>query len=329
MSIKNTIREKAKKSFLIRRCFNRYCAYRFKRNPMALANSDYRRVMGKDIDWSSPKNLIEKIYWMLFNTDTSLWSLCADKYNVRKFVEERGCGDMLNQLYGCWSRVGDIDYASLPESFVLKTSNSSGQVIIVKDKRQFNVGAANKKLNRWLHFVYGLTNAQLHYMRIEPCVIAERLLVNTASSDESLVDYKIWCFDGVPESVLVVYGRKGEDYKLSVFDLQWNNISDKTLKRTSPHFGGDCIAKPASFDKMVEAAKKLSAGFPEVRVDFYDISGNPIFGELTFSTGYSYFTDEYYDYLGSKVNIANVKKVPTERILAEMCSRMCEVGVLL
>lgn len=89
------------------------------------------------------------------------------------------------------------------------------------------------------------------------------------------------------------------------------------------------IAKPGSFDKMVEAAKKLSAGFPEVRVDFYDISGNPIFGELTFSTGYSYFTDEYYDYLGSKVNIANVKKVPIERILAEMCSCMCEVGVLL
>ncbi len=318
MSLRNTIRERAKKSFLVRWCFNKYCALRFRRDPKALANNDYRRVMGKDIDWEHPKNLIEKIYWMLFNTDTSLWSLCADKYNVRSFVKECGCGDMLNELYGSWQHVKDIDYKSLPNSFVLKTSNSSGQVIIVNDKKQLDTAKANRKLNRWLNFVYGLTNAQLHYMRIKPCVIAERLLVNVAAPNEALIDYKFWCFNGVPESVLVVYGRKGEDYKLSVFDLKWNNISDRTLKSTSPHFGGDNIAKPASFEQMVEAAKKLSTGFPEVRVDFYDINGMPIFGELTFSTGYSYFTNEYYDYLGSKVNLSMTKTIPTPVILSEL-----------
>ncbi len=318
MGIKNTIRERAKKSFLIRRCFNKYCAYRFRRDPKALANSDYRRVMGKNIDWEHPKNLIEKIYWMLFNTDTSLWSLCADKYNVRSFVEERGCGDMLNELYGSWQRVEDIDYKALPDTFVLKTSNSSGQVILVDDKRRLDVASANRKLNRWLHFVYGLTNAQLHYMRIKPCVIAEKLLLNVAAPGEALIDYKFWCFDGVLESVLVVYDRKGEDYKLSVFDLEWNNISSKTLRPASPHFGGDDIAKPASFERMIEAAKKLSTGFPEVRVDFYDINGMPIFGELTFSTGYSYFTNEYYDYLGSKVDLSKTKTMPTQVVLSEL-----------
>jgi len=35
---------------------------------------------------------------------------------------------------------------------------------------------------------------------------------------------------------------------------------------------------------MKELARKLSAGFPQVRVDLYEINGRPYFGELTFYT---------------------------------------------
>ncbi len=317
MSLKEIIRERAKKSYFIRVCFNAYCALLFKRNPKILANKDYKRVMGKDIDWDTPKNLIEKIYWMLFNSDTSLWSLCADKYEVRKFVEERGCGYTLNEIYGSWDKVEEIDYNNLPNSFVLKTTNSSGQVIIVEDKSKLNIDKVNEKLKRWLNVAYGLSAAQLHYLRIKPRIIAEQLLKNNQSVSSSLVDYKIWCFNGMPESVLVVFDRKGEDYKLSSFDLDWNNISDKVLKPTSVHYSGAYVAKPASFDKMLDVAKKLSAGFPEVRVDFYDIDNEPVFGEMTFSTGYGYYKDSYYDYLGGKIDLASIKQIPTEEIISE------------
>ena len=33
----------------------------------------------------------------------------------------------------------------------------------------------------------------------------------------------------------------------------------------------------------MECAKKLSADFPYVRVDFYEENGHPVFGELTFT----------------------------------------------
>ena len=65
-------------------------------------------------------------------------------------------------------------------------------------------------------------------------------------------------------------------------------------------------------------SSKLSKGFPEVRVDFYDIAGKPFFGELTFSTGYGYFTDDYYDYLGDKVDIKGVKRIPTKDIISSI-----------
>ena len=36
---------------------------------------------------------------------------------------------------------------------------------------------------------------------------------------------------------------------------------------------------------MLDIARKLSAPFPFVRVDLYDIGGKPVFGELTFAPG--------------------------------------------
>ena len=318
MNLKKRIRSRAKKSYIVRKLFNWYCSKCFKRNPQKLASRDYKRVMGRELNWENPQNLIEKIYWLIFNTDTSLWSVCADKYHVREFVKDRGCGSMLNKLYGYWERVEDIDYDSLPNSFVLKTTNSTGQIIIVKDKTRMNIDEVNKKLNQWMSFVYGLTSAQLHYMKIKPAIIAEELLENKAEPEKMLVDYKIWCFNGAPESVLVVYDREGDDTKLSFFDLEWNNISDKTLRKDSSHYGGIDVPKPASFDEMITAAKRLSKGFPEVRVDFYDINGEPIFGELTFSTGYGDYTDEYYSYLGDKVDIQSVKRIATKDILSSI-----------
>ena len=36
---------------------------------------------------------------------------------------------------------------------------------------------------------------------------------------------------------------------------------------------------------MVAAAEKLGAGFDFVRVDFYEVGGRPLFGEMTFYPG--------------------------------------------
>ena len=144
MDLKNRIREQVKKSYFARKIFNWYCTQCFRRNPQQLASKDYKRVMGRELNWENPQNLIEKIYWLIFNTDTSLWSICADKYHVRDFVKERGCANMLNKLYGYWESVEDIDYNSLPSSFVMKTTNSSGQIIVVKDKSKLDIENANK-----------------------------------------------------------------------------------------------------------------------------------------------------------------------------------------
>ena len=66
------------------------------------------------------------------------------------------------------------------------------------------------------------------------------------------------------------------------------------------------IKKPKNFDKMIKYAEILSNDFPHVRVDFYNIDGDIVFGELTFynTSGYVSFTPDIYDYeIGKYFNI--------------------------
>lgn len=309
MNIKSTIKNSAPLYFLWKVFDGIKTKILLSTNVRSIPNQIHKRVFGREVNWKNPTSLIEKIYWLQLYTDTSLWTKCADKYRVRKYVKDKGSGETLNILYGKWNNAKEIDWNLLPEQFVLKTNNSCGKVILVKNKKELNIPQTIKELNSWLDLKYGYRDAQFHYTKIEPCIIAEELFINKENPTHSLVDYKIWCFHGKPECVLVVYNRTKENYLLSLYDLEWNNISKIGFNPNNKHVSGVDIPKPASFDQMIEHAKKLSKEFPEVRVDFYDVDGKAIFGEMTFTTGFGYFSDEYYEHLGSKIDLSKVKKL--------------------
>lgn len=279
-------------------------------NSKVIANKAYKSAFKKDINWENPINFMEKIQWLQIYSDTSLWTICADKYLVRAFVKERGCEEVLNELYGMWYNPNDIDWSMLPNSFVLKANHSCGQVILVEDKNKLDKNKTNIQLRKWMKSVYGIINAQLHYTKIKPCIIAEKLFVNKKDPDKSLIDYKIYCFHGIPECVIVVYNRTKSNISFSLYDLEWNDISDIAFNEKETRCGGPGVPKPLSLGRMIEVAKKLSKGFPQVRVDFYDIDDEAVFGEMTFTTGYPGFTDEYFEYLGNKIDLSKVVKLP-------------------
>jgi len=56
------------------------------------------------------------------------------------------------------------------------------------------------------------------------------------------------------------------------------------------------IAKPDKFEKMLEYARKLSQDFLHVRVDLYDVKGEIVFGELTFTKGAGFGKIEPYSF---------------------------------
>ena len=101
--------------------------------------------LGRFPDLRNPRTLNEKIQWIKLYDRNPLMTLCTDKYEVRKIVESKVGAHVLNELYGVFESVDEIDFDSLPESFVLKATHGSGWNIIVKDKSVFEREKAKEK----------------------------------------------------------------------------------------------------------------------------------------------------------------------------------------
>lgn len=245
----------------------------------------YLMKFKRPIDLKNPKTLDEKIQWLKFNTyyKNPLVTQCADKYAVREYVEKCGCGEILNELYGVYNYVDEIPWDTLPKQFVIKWNFGCGQNLIVFDKAKLDIEDAKRKLNDWykLRDTFYLTYSEMQYRGIPPKLICEKL-IETESGDVP-VDYKVYCFNGVPDCVMTCSKRgqmeHGAEYYF--FDQDWN------LKRYNQR-GKDAPAdfslpKPEGIEKVFDYAAKLSKPFPFVRSDFYLEKGKVIFGELTFT----------------------------------------------
>ena len=273
--------------------------------PKKLVEYRFRSIYKRNIDWKHPQTIDEKINWAKFNTDTSEWTRLADKYEVRKYVRQRGLEDALVPLYGKWKSVEDINWESLPSQFVMKMNNGSGDVMICTDKKHFDVEQCKRHFLKLLKGKFGFEMGEPHYNKIKPLVIAEALLDKHCQSlpSTSLVDYKFFCFDGKPAYVLVCLNRVGHDLELAVYDLEWNFHPEYSVSSEHCVLHNEPLPRPLAFAEMTGMAARLSEGFPFVRVDLYEVGGKPYFGEMTFTpaAGFMYyFTSEFNRILGDK-----------------------------
>ena len=251
-------------------------------NPKWVANRKYHTKFGRNINWDHPTEFNEIIRWMQFYTDTSKWSLLADKYKVREHVENRGYGNILVKLYGVWEKAEDINFDLLPNSFVLKTNHGYGEVIIVNDKTQVNVATVRKKIKKYLNTPFGYASAEIHYLKIKPVIIAEQLINNDCSWSSSIVDYKFYCFNGEPFCCAVFFNRRARKHSGEIYDMKWQRRDEWIRKKCKPEELID-IPKPSCFDQMIKACHDLAGEFPFVRMDFYESGGKLYFGEFTFT----------------------------------------------
>lgn len=260
-----------------------------------------------------PKDLNEKILWQKLYADPTRWAQLADKVRVRDYVKECGLGDSLPALYQVWDKTEDICFDQLPDSFMLKSNNGDGKGtnVAILNKRSLSeqdVQRLKKKADSWLKQKnIGALSAEPHYRYIKPLVFAEELLP-VPKGEKSIVDYKLWCFNGEPYVFMVFSNRKsGGEAEIACYDLQWNER--KALLAT------DCrhyrvrrtpLPRPKGLETMIAYARQLSKPFPQVRVDMYDIEGKVYFGELTFTSlggMMNYFTPQALIDMGSKMNL--------------------------
>ena len=260
-----------------------------KRNPVYSQTSEacipqlkhwWADATGGQLDLEHPTGFDEKIQWLKIYDSTPLKTRCTDKYLARGYVAEKIGDEHLVPLLGVWDSFDQIDFDSLPNQFVLKTNHASGQIIVCKDKATFDKKSAKKKFDRWMADCYSqvYTSCELHYRDIPRKIIAEQYLEQL---DGNLYDYKIHCFDGKANFVQIIGDRNLHTHegKQIFYDANWKRL-DFTFG-DYPLYEKD-LEKPANLDQMIQLAERLAEPFCYVRVDFYDLSGKILFGELTF-----------------------------------------------
>jgi len=167
--------------------------------------------------------------------------------------------------------------------------------------------AVEKKLRRAYKAKFGQQKGEPHYFNIKPCIIAEKFLEQKNDPwTTSLVDYKIWCFDGKPAYIWACYSRSKHAVYVETRDLEWNYFPDKSVFTDHYRDGKGAVPRPKCLEKMIDVAARLSEGFPQVRVDLYEIDGKIYFGEMTFTSngGYNdFYTQDFLNELGDLVKL--------------------------
>lgn len=260
----------------------------------------YYIKMGRRLELKNPQRYSEKLQWYKLHDKNPEMIRCVDKYEVRSYVAEKGLAHILNTCIGVYDRVEDIDFDSLPRQFAAKDTLGGGgnDVAIIKDKASADLAALRSRMKDWTDkpaHIAGGGREWPYYSGKEHRIIIENYL---EEPNGDLRDYKFLCFGG--KVAYIVYDcDRFTDHKRNIYDKDWRYIKVDTDHECFE----DSIPKPENLEEMKQIAETLSAGFPHVRVDLYNVNGKIYFGELTFFpwSGYVQFSPDTFDFdVGSR-----------------------------
>ncbi len=254
----------------------------------------YRYNYGRKLNIDNPQSFIEKCSWYKVNivNKHEIFRTCSDKYAVRDYIKSHGCDNLLNELIAVYDRVEDIEWEKLPNRYVIKLNDGCGYYLICTDKTKFDIKTAKKKLKKWWKEHNYLLYAEMQNKASKRRIVIEKYIEGPNGAKQP-IDYKIYCFHGVPSAILCVWDRDSTTKELFM-SPDWIFISaayspDHKVKGEN---NGSLPPKPKNLSEMLEYAKKLSKPFPFVRCDFYQSSDGPVFGELTFTAAGGMFTSQ-------------------------------------
>ena len=276
----------------------KYCtdsSYRFVVNAaLGLYNSmpdrDYMErkfeaLMGAPLHLDAPQTFNEKLQWLKLYDRKPEYTMMVDKYRVREYITQKIGAEYLIPLLGVWDSPDEIDFAALPEQFVLKCNHNSGLgMCICKDKSTLDLRKVRRELRKGLRQDYYLPGREWPYKDVPRKIIAEQYMQDNIDlgvrEDATLKDYKFFCFDGTPQFLYVSdHSDQHEKAHLAFFDM---NYRESPFGRTDYLLFKALPPKPAHFEQMKESASVLSSDIPFVRVDLYELNQKVYFGELTF-----------------------------------------------
>ena len=240
----------------------------------------------------NPRSFNEKLLHRKLFTDIPIFTDLADKFRVRTYVKERVGDDILNDLYHVTDDPSTIPFETLPEQFVIKSTHSWNQVILVENKAEADFETIRSKCRDFLSEQYGQATHEYWYTRIDPQIIVEKYIQD--GTHDAPRDFKFSVFHGSVELIEVHFDRFS-NHTARFYEPDWVALD---IRQGDP-LGPD-IDEPPLLDEMIEIAETLGNGFDFVRVDLYQPNGDEIvFGEMTMAptAGYTPFEPEECDFI--------------------------------
>lgn len=254
----------------------------------------FRYYKGYSFDLNHPQLFTEKVQWYKTRFHRDDIVRYVDKFLFKDLIKEKLGDGYTITLLGSWTTLSEFrkSWNDLPDKFCLKsTLQSDGKYIKIIEKDKISLDELCSEIKEWLKPKNLLINSFCTaYHKAIPRIIAEEYM---ESIKDQLFDYKYFCFNGSIKCIYVAQDHFGKDGShISFYDLNWNKLDVKY----GNHIVGDAPC-PKHYQEMVEIAKKLSQGFPFIRVDFFDTDEKLYVAELTFypGGGFSKFQPDSFD----------------------------------
>lgn len=246
---------------------------------------EYKLKIGKKLNLKDPKTFNEKLQWLKLYDRKPIYTMMADKYEVREYIAKKIGDEYLVPIYGCWDKFDDIPFDKLPNEFVMKCTHDSGSVVLCRNKEEMNFKSVKKQINKRLKKNPFWWAREWPYKNIKPRIIVETFLKD--GENDFLPVYKFFCFNGEPRIIQQIQNDKQPNETVDYFDTNWNRIEMMQRFPNSTH----PVKKPEKLSEMLDIAATLSKGTCFLRVDLYIINSKIYFSEHTFYTdaGYSIF----------------------------------------
>lgn len=249
---------------------------RFPALPIALIPSARVRITltywwrhGRLPDLDNPKTFTELVQHRKLHDHDPRMAVYSDKVHAKARVVETVGDDWT--IPTLWEGRELPEKPDWPLPFIVKARHGCNQYVICHDLEHW--AQVRKEVARWCERPYGLWLDEWAYRQMERGIIVEPFL---GTAGVLPVDYKFYVFGGNVTYIQVHLGR-ANNHRWMLFDPSWRRISAPTSDADP--------APPANFEKMMATAATLSDNFDFVRVDMYEIAGQPLFGEFTFYPG--------------------------------------------
>ena len=183
-----------------------------------------------------------------------------------------------------WSGTALPDRIPFPVPAILKARHGCNQnAVLCRMPAAAQWRRLQRRAHRWQRSAYGVWLDEWAYRDVPRGLIAEPLLGGQLPLP---IDYKIYVFGGQATHVQVHLDR-GRRHRWILHDRNWQRLVDTV----------DRPPAPASLPAMLDAAETLARDKSFLRVDFYEVGGQPYFGEFCLypGSGFDPFAADWID----------------------------------